>query len=101
MPGAAAAIRRLNDAGYLVFIATNQSGVARGFFTEDDLDALHDWMCAELAGAGRAHRRHPLLPASSRRQVAGYLEDLDWRKPAPGMILDLIGTGRSTRGQLS
>src|ERR1700722_7236723 len=49
---AAKAIRRLNDAGYLVFFFTNQSGVARGFFTEDELDTLHGWMIAELANQG-------------------------------------------------
>jgi D-glycero-D-manno-heptose 1,7-bisphosphate phosphatase len=49
MPNAAKAIRRLNAAGYLVFLITNQSGVARGFFTEDELRALHDWMIAEFA----------------------------------------------------
>ena len=52
MPNAARAIRRLNEAGYLVFFFTNQSGVARGFFSEDELNTLHDWMRAELAAQG-------------------------------------------------
>src|SRR6202161_1112054 len=52
MPNAAKAIRRLNDAGYLVFFFTNQSGVARGFFTEHELSTLHDWMRSELAAQG-------------------------------------------------
>ena len=52
MPNAAKAIRRLNEAGYFVFFFTNQSGVARGFFTEGELNTLHDWMCAELLAQG-------------------------------------------------
>jgi D-glycero-D-manno-heptose 1,7-bisphosphate phosphatase len=91
MPGAGAAIRRLNESGYLVFIASNQSGIARGLFTEDDLIKLHFWMAEQLAAEG-AHiddaRYCPFHPDS---KFAGYAWDSSLRKPRPGMLYDLIG----------
>jgi histidinol-phosphate phosphatase family protein len=56
IPGAATAIRRLNEAGWLVIVVTNQSGIARGLLTYEDYDAVRERMEALLAAEGGGAR---------------------------------------------
>ena len=70
MPGAAQALKLANDAGRLVFVVTNQSGIARGMFAEADVQALHRWMGEALSGGGCPHRRLALLSAPPGRHRA-------------------------------
>jgi D-glycero-D-manno-heptose 1,7-bisphosphate phosphatase len=89
-PGAGAALRRLRDAGYRLIVVTNQGGVARGKYTERDVDAVNQRI-AELidaeAGAAGMIDRFYYCPYHPEGTVPEYRREHPWRKPQPGMII--------------
>ena len=90
LPGAAAGVRAARDAGALTFLVTNQSGVARGFFTEADVDALHRHMAEALAREGAGFDDIRTCPHLPDAPVGAYRRLCACRKPKPGMILALL-----------
>ena len=91
MPGAAEAVAAANAAGLVVVVVTNQSGVARGLYTEADIQTLHVWMAAELAAQGARIDRFYHCPYHAEAVVEAYRHvDHPDRKPNPGMLLRAI-----------
>jgi histidinol-phosphate phosphatase family protein len=75
-------------AGYATVVASNQSGVARGYFSESDVRAVNRRMDDQLkaANAGAIIDRHEYCPYHPEGTVEQYQRDSDLRKPAPGML---------------
>jgi len=87
VPGAPAAIRRLNEAGWLVVVVTNQSGVARGYYAEGDVERLHRHVSQQLAAAGAHVDAFYFCPHHPLEGVGVYRRECDCRKGRPGMLL--------------
>lgn len=82
IPGSLEAIVKLNKAGYLVGIATNQSGLSRGYYDRVTLDAIHEKMCKAIEKAGGQIHHIEFCP---------HMPDIgcECRKPKPGMLIKL------------
>lgn len=88
LPGAAEAVRRLNEQGLVAVVVTNQSGIARGLFGERELAAVHARLAAELARAG-AHLDDVLhCPHHPSEGSPPWRQRCPCRKPAPGLVLE-------------
>jgi D,D-heptose 1,7-bisphosphate phosphatase len=88
--GAREAVKAVNDAGYFAFVVTNQSGVARGLYDESDIRSLHRWMADEMALMGAHIDAFEYCPDHPEGTIERYRRASDRRKPAPGMITDLL-----------
>jgi D-glycero-D-manno-heptose 1,7-bisphosphate phosphatase len=88
--GAQEAVKAVNDAGYFAFVVTNQSGVARGFYEESHVHALHRWMADEMAAIGAHIDAFEYCPDHPDGTVERYRRVNDRRKPGAGMITDLL-----------
>jgi D-glycero-D-manno-heptose 1,7-bisphosphate phosphatase len=87
LPHSLEAIRGVNRLGYLAVVATNQSGVARGLFTEDLVRAVHDQLRSRVeSGGGRLDALY-YCPHHPREGTPPYRIDCDCRKPRPGMLV--------------
>jgi D-glycero-D-manno-heptose 1,7-bisphosphate phosphatase len=84
--GAPEAIRLLNQAGIMAVVATNQSGVARGYYTEDDVENLHRHIAHELECSSGAHIDAWLYCPHHPAGRGSYSLQCDCRKPLPGML---------------
>lgn len=88
--GAFEAVRSLNEAGYYVFVVTNQAGISRGYYNGQHVESLHRWMNDRMGEFDariddfRYSPFHPEFDDGTHAHLA------HWRKPEPGMILDLM-----------
>lgn len=83
------ALRRLAEEEFLVFVVTNQAGIARGLYSEADVEALHRWMADEIGQRGGRIDDFRYSPYHPDHDDGRYAPRAHWRKPEPGMILDL------------
>ncbi|MFN3838286.1 MAG: HAD family hydrolase [Brevundimonas sp.] len=91
IPGVAAAVRRMNQGGYRTVIVTNQSGVARGLFSEDRMHAFNALLVAKLAEEGAIIDAVYACPFHADAVEARYRHpDHPDRKPNPGMLMRAI-----------
>lgn len=90
LSGAIEGLKLLQDAGYLLIIITNQSGIARGYYTEDDFSKLNDWMIQNLKSRGIEISKVYYCPHHLDGKIEKYRVDCNCRKPKLGLYQKAI-----------
>jgi D-glycero-D-manno-heptose 1,7-bisphosphate phosphatase len=79
--------RHAKSLDYLIFVITNQAGIGRGYYTEQDFHALTDWMCGVFRDKSAPLDKVYFCPFHPEHGIGHYKVDSPYRKPGPGMIL--------------
>lgn len=90
MPKVIDGLLALQQAGFQLAIVTNQSGIARGFYTEAEFQAFSLWMCRFFAQQGIYFTAVAYCPHHPETGQADYLQPCQCRKPAAGMLWEII-----------
>jgi D-glycero-D-manno-heptose 1,7-bisphosphate phosphatase len=90
MPGLFPFLRAVQDRGFRLAVITNQSGVARGFYTRQDYEKLTAWMRGELAKESIAIDHVFACFECEDGTDPAYSRQSFWRKPNPGMVLEAV-----------
>jgi len=84
------ACQQFQALGYKLIVVTNQSGIARGYYSPQQFEQLTQWMCAQFAAHGVHITAVYHCPHHPTKGQAPYVQDCNCRKPAPGMLLQAI-----------
>jgi D-glycero-D-manno-heptose 1,7-bisphosphate phosphatase len=87
VPGVFSLCRAAQRLGYKLVVVTNQSGIARGYYTEEQFHTLMDWIKERLAREGVTLDAVYYSPDHPDFPVGTFKRPADWRKPGPGMLL--------------
>jgi len=85
MPGIFDLCKKYQQEGYLLFIITNQAGIARGYYTEEQFHVLTDWMTKQFKSQGILIKKVYFCP-----HHPDFTGECECRKPNPGMILRAV-----------
>ena len=88
--GAKEAVSYLTKEGHTIFVVTNQSGIARGYYEVEDMQRLHEHMAAEIAAAGGKITKFYYCPHLPTGKIEKYAIECDCRKPKPGLLLQAM-----------
>lgn len=86
LDGAIEGLRQLVSLGYLLVIITNQSGIARGYYKEDDFRKLTDWMLSDLKTKGVRIEKVYYCPHHPEGKIEKYAKICNCRKPKTGLF---------------